>query len=59
MPERESLARDNALPVAAMQEISETYIGIAERITGKKLEVSENPKQEIIEVLDQEYGLIR
>jgi phosphoribosylaminoimidazole-succinocarboxamide synthase len=59
MPEREALARDNALPVAAMHEISETYIGIAERITGKKLEVSENPKQEIVEVLDQEYGLIR
>ncbi|RQW63396.1 phosphoribosylaminoimidazolesuccinocarboxamide synthase [Vibrio viridaestus] len=58
MPEREALARDNALPLDALMDISRTYIGIAEKITGRKIELSENPKQEVIDVLDKEYGLI-
>jgi phosphoribosylaminoimidazole-succinocarboxamide synthase len=59
MAERAALARDNALPLQVMQEISDTYIGIAEKIIGRKIEVSHHPKEEIIDVLDQEYGLIR
>ena len=59
MLERTALAKDNALPLQAMQDISDTYIGIAEKIIGRKLDVSQQPKEEIIEVLDQEYGLIR
>ncbi|EGQ8495160.1 phosphoribosylaminoimidazolesuccinocarboxamide synthase [Vibrio alginolyticus] len=58
MPEREALARDNALPVESLMAISSTYIGIAEKITGKPIHLSENPKAEIIEVLSKEYGLI-
>lgn len=59
MVERSALATNNALPLQAMQDISDTYIGIAEKITGRKLDVSQRPKEEIITVLDQEYGLIR
>lgn len=58
MPEREALARDNALPVEVLQQVSETYVGIAEKVTGKKLVLSDNPKQEIIDVLSRDYGLV-
>lgn len=58
MPEREALARDNALPVEVLQQVSDTYVGIAEKIIGKKLIISDNPKQEIIDVLRDQYGLI-
>ncbi len=58
MPEREALARDNALPVDALMDISRTYTGIAETITGKPIVLSDNPKQEIIDVLSKDYGLI-
>ncbi|WP_325891920.1 phosphoribosylaminoimidazolesuccinocarboxamide synthase [Grimontia sp. NTOU-MAR1] len=58
MPEREALARDNNLPVDALMDISRTYIGIAEKITGAPIHLSDNPKQEIIDILKEEYGLI-
>lgn len=58
MSERESLARDNALPVEVMMDISSTYIGIAEKVTGQKLVLSDNPKADIIEILRDKYGLI-
>ncbi|MBF9000108.1 phosphoribosylaminoimidazolesuccinocarboxamide synthase [Vibrio nitrifigilis] len=58
MPEREALARDNALPLDSLMDISRTYLGIAEKIIGHPVKLSDNPKQEIIDVLDKEYGLI-
>ncbi|MBW8191484.1 phosphoribosylaminoimidazolesuccinocarboxamide synthase [Neiella marina] len=58
MPERAALARDNALPLDSLMAISETYVGIAEKITGQKLHLSDNPKAEIVEVLREQYGLI-
>ncbi|MEH6529607.1 MAG: phosphoribosylaminoimidazolesuccinocarboxamide synthase [Porticoccus sp.] len=58
MGEREALAKDNALPESVLMEVSATYVAIAEKITGKKLNLSENPKAEIIEILDKQYGLI-
>ena len=39
-------------------DISRTYVGIAEKIIGQPLVRSANPKQEIIEVLREQYGLI-
>jgi phosphoribosylaminoimidazole-succinocarboxamide synthase len=59
MNERQALARDNALPEAVLMEVSATYIAIAEKITGEKLHISDNPKAEIIEILDKQYGLIK
>merc|ERR1719356_974787 len=58
MPEREALAKDNALPVSVLNEVSATYTGIAEKIVGKKLQISEDPREEIIAILDSQYGLI-
>jgi len=58
MDEREGLARDNDLPLEALMDISKTYIGIAEKITGQAIQLSDNPKQEIIDILGAEYGLI-
>ncbi|EJO9868269.1 TPA: phosphoribosylaminoimidazolesuccinocarboxamide synthase [Vibrio vulnificus] len=58
MPEREALARDNELPEEALMAVSRTYINIAEKITGSTIVLSDNPKQEIIDILGREYGLI-
>ena len=41
-----------------MHEVSKTYVGIAETITGEKLTISDDPRAEIIAVLDKEFGLI-
>lgn len=57
MDERQALARDNALPVDALMDVSRTYIGIAEKITGKKIELSDNPKAEIVKILKDEFKL--
>lgn len=58
MDERSALANDNALPTEVMMKVSATYIDIAEKITGEKLELSQNPKAEIIEILKNDYDLI-
>lgn len=58
MPEREALARDNALPESVLMSVSETYVGIAEKIIGTKLLLSENPRAEIIDILRRDFALI-
>jgi phosphoribosylaminoimidazole-succinocarboxamide synthase len=58
MDERSALARDNVLPEAILKQISQTYVGIAEKITGTALNLADNPRAEIISVLDREFGLI-
>lgn len=58
MDERSALARDNELPMDALMDISRTYTGIAEKVTGQKIELSDNPKAEIVAVLREQYGLI-
>merc|ERR1712170_266735 len=58
MQERLALARDTALPNSAIQDVSKTYTDIAEKITGEKLKTSQRPREEIIEVLDKQFGLI-
>lgn len=58
MDERYALARDNELPATLIQKVSDTYVGIAEKITGEKLTQSDNPKAEIIEILRDQYGLM-
>jgi phosphoribosylaminoimidazole-succinocarboxamide synthase len=59
MPERQALARDNALPIEVIMQISETYTNIAQKITGKKLALSDKPKQEIVDILASQYQLIK
>jgi phosphoribosylaminoimidazole-succinocarboxamide synthase len=58
MDERFALACDNELPLESLLDISRTYIGIAEKVTGKKIELSDNPKAEIVAVLREQYGLV-
>lgn len=58
MAERESLARNHALPLQSFMELSATYVRIAEKITGQPLSISDNPKAEIIAVLNDHYGII-
>jgi phosphoribosylaminoimidazole-succinocarboxamide synthase len=58
MPERQALARDNELPTEVLMAVSETYVAIAEKITGETLHLSDNPKAEIIAILRDEFGLI-
>ncbi|WP_199608893.1 phosphoribosylaminoimidazolesuccinocarboxamide synthase [Flocculibacter collagenilyticus] len=58
MDERLALARDNELPQEVLMEVSKTYMDIAEKITGEKIQLSENPKAEIIEILADQYGLV-
>ena len=59
MEERKKLAADNALPVEVMQKISATYRGIAEKITGQEIITGHNPRAEIIDTLNEKFGLIR
>jgi len=58
MTEREALARDNVLPEAVLMNVSKTYLDIAEKITGEKIVLSDNPKAEIIDILREQYQLI-
>merc|ERR1711959_372840 len=58
MEERKALAQNNLLPQSVLMEVSKTYSDIAEKITGKALRISEDPRHEIITILDVQYGLI-
>jgi phosphoribosylaminoimidazole-succinocarboxamide synthase len=58
MTERAALARDNALPTEVLMAVSDTYVGIAEKIIGHKLHIPENPKAEIIDILSADFGLV-
>jgi len=58
MTERVALAKNNTLPAHSMMDVSKTYTDLAEKVTGQKLRQSRDPKQEIIAILDVQYGLI-
>ncbi|SMY38115.1 Phosphoribosylaminoimidazole-succinocarboxamide synthase [Photobacterium malacitanum] len=58
MPERFALAKNNALPQEVLMQISKIYTGIAEKITGKAIVLSQDPKAEIIDILRHQYQLI-
>jgi len=58
MEERKKLAADNLLSEAQLMEVSKVYTDIAEKITGEKIVLSDSPKEDIIKILDEKYGLI-
>lgn len=58
MAEREQLAKDYILPESVMLEVSDTYVGIASKIIGKEIIIPNDPRQEVIAILDADYGLI-
>ena len=58
MAEREKLAKEYILPESVMLEVSNTYVGIASKIVGEAITIPEDPRQEVISILDADYGLI-
>jgi len=58
MPERQALAANNDLPEQVLMKISSTYVGIAEKIIGSKVNISANPRAEILDILKREYQLV-
>lgn len=58
MVERQALAQNNALSEDVLMQTSKTYLDIAEKITGQKIVLSDNPKAEIIDILKKEFDLI-
>jgi len=58
MDERAALARDNELPLDALMSLSKTYIDIAEKVTGEKIVLSDDPKADIVKVLREQFDLI-
>lgn len=58
MDEREQLAKNYILPESVMLEVSNTYVGIASKIVGKEIVIPADPRQEVIAILDADYGLI-
>jgi phosphoribosylaminoimidazole-succinocarboxamide synthase len=58
MAEREKLAKEYILPESVMLEVSNTYVGIASKIVGEAITIPEDPRREVISILDADYGLI-
>ena len=58
MEERYALAENHVLPESIMMQVSGTYRDIAEKITGERIVLSESPKAEIVEILQDEFGLV-
>jgi len=58
MHERHALAKQTSLPESVMMKVSDTYVGLAEKITGQSLPLSDNPKAEIVQILSDKYNLI-
>jgi phosphoribosylaminoimidazole-succinocarboxamide synthase len=58
MAERSALAREHELPTNIFMDISKIYIAMAEKITGTKISISDDPKTEIIDILSKRYQLI-
>jgi len=58
MAEREAMANNTALPSEFFTNLSKTYLDIAQTITGSKINLPQNPKDEIIHVLKTRFGLI-
>lgn len=58
MEARLAMSKDFLLSEEAILTVSATYTGIAEKITGQAVQIPQDPRAEIIAVLDQEYGVI-
>lgn len=58
MEERYPLAKENELPTQIIQQVSDTYVSMAETIIGSPLTLSDNPRADIIDTLNDGFGLI-
>ena len=57
MDERKELGK-SLLPQEILMSVSKTYTDIAEKITGEAITITDNPKDEIISILKEQYGLV-
>ena len=53
MNEREKLAETTRLPEEIMHSVSKIYTDIAQKITGEKINISENPREEILDAISK------
>ncbi len=58
MDERAALAEAIELPKDFLLDVSKTYLSLTKKITGSSLVLSSNPREEVIRVLTDEFGLI-
>jgi len=56
--ERKKFAGSHALPAHFLYSLSETYLSVAERITGQSLTAPERPVESMMQVLGEEFGLV-
>jgi len=59
MDERYRFASETVLPAQMMLDVSKTYVDLAGRITGASCAISDNPRDDIISVLNTTFGLIK
>ncbi|MFT5258741.1 MAG: phosphoribosylaminoimidazole-succinocarboxamide synthase [Saprospiraceae bacterium] len=57
MPERLQLAKGTTLPASALMEVSDTYLNIAETITGLRPNIPDDARKDIIDALN-DFDLI-
>jgi len=58
MEERSALACSTNLPPEFLMEVSRTYLDIAEKIIGQPVTLSDNPRQEIVDILRDKFDLV-
>ena len=56
--ERKKFAGSHALPAHFLYSLSDTYLSVAERITGQSLAAPERPVESMMQVLSEEFGLV-
>ena len=59
MSERYELAKNNELPQEIMSKVSDTYLSIANKITKNEVSLSDNPKEDILDTLNENFALIK
>lgn len=57
MVERLQLAKNHLLPQSVLLQVSQTYAELAEKIIGKPLKLSDDPKTEVVDILNG-YGVV-
>jgi phosphoribosylaminoimidazole-succinocarboxamide synthase len=55
--ERKQFAQEHALPAQFLYSLSDTYLSVAERITGQPLVAPERPMESMMSVLAEDFGL--
>ena len=59
MAERSAFAKTHRVPDRFFEELSQTYRAIAERVVGAAVGVPERPREAMLELLDDQFQLLR